>query len=223
VSLDLAHQASLIQQHASLDNFTSIKPMTFRSIPSYLSRRGLGVWVKLKLRSDSLPLLSMLRRYCKQHNNEALDDICWLCSQAPESALHFAVNCSALSFERDELLLGLESDSTFTELDGASDLLATWRSGSSVQRFELILRSFEWRCDEPEGADKLRYEFEKSFSPSLIRFEAAALRFLARIWCRRAELIGGIPSLNMTASGITLSQLKEDGRCRSFAVVSLSS
>jgi len=41
---------------------------------------------------------------------------------------------------------------------------------------------------------------------------------LVCIWRRRATLLGGVPCLNMAGSALTISQLRDDGRCRSFAV-----
>jgi hypothetical protein len=133
-----------------------------------------------------------------------------------EDPLHFVIECAALAPERDSLTLSLQSDASFTALRGSSELLSTWCTGSPQQRLELILRSVESCCDELQGAEKLQYEFEQSLNPPRLRFEAHSLRFLSNIWRRRAELIGGVPSLNMTASKIVLSQLKEDGRSRSF-------
>ena len=57
-------------------------------------------------------------------------------------------------------------------------------------------------------------------SALLARFE---LPFLAKIWLRRAALLKGVPSLDIKGESIVLTQLREDGRCRFFAVGSSSS
>ena len=57
----------------------------------------------------------------------------------------------------------------------------------------------------------------------LARFEALSLPFLAKIWLRRAALLKGVPSLDIKGESIVLTQLREDGRCRFFAVGSSSS
>lgn len=56
----------------------------------------------------------------------------------------------------------------------------------------------------------------------LARFEALSLPFLAKIWLRRATLLKGVPSLDIKGESIVLTQLREDGRCRFFAVGSSS-
>ena len=55
----------------------------------------------------------------------------------------------------------------------------------------------------------------------LARFEALSLPFLANIWRRRASILNGVPSLDLKGESVVLSQLREDGRCRSFAVGSV--
>jgi hypothetical protein len=50
------------------------------------------------------------------------------------------------------------------------------------------------------------------------RLEHLSLPYLARIWRRRAELLGGCPVLDMKGERIIMSRLREDGRCRPFAV-----
>jgi hypothetical protein len=59
-------------------------------------------------------------------------------------------------------------------------------------------------------ADELKLELEKMTLP-----------YLVSIWRRRAEIMGGIPMLDLHGGKLVLSHLKEDGRCRSFAVGSV--
>ena len=54
------------------------------------------------------------------------------------------------------------------------------------------------------------------------RFEELSLPFLAQIWRKRAELLGGVPMLDMKGERIILSQLRDDGRCRLFATGTVS-
>jgi hypothetical protein len=53
--------------------------------------------------------------------------------------------------------------------------------------------------------------------------ESLSMPFLAQIWRRRAELLGGVPALDITATRIVLSQLKEDGRSHAFGSGATSS
>ncbi len=50
------------------------------------------------------------------------------------------------------------------------------------------------------------------------RFEDLSLPYLARIWRKRAELMGGrVPVLNVHGDKIVMARLRDDGRVRCFA------
>jgi hypothetical protein len=229
VKIDLAERKSLILSRPSLSLFSKIKPLNVQCAASYLDRQCLGSWVKLKLRSGSLPLGDFLLRHSKLDLPPS-QAFCRLCDLAVvEDSLHFVCDCPSLSGDRASLATALSTDSQFMSLahDGASDLLDCWRSGSSLTRLSLALGSVENVCSGLSKRKKrtvsvLDLPF-RCTSSLLARFEALCLPFLAKIWRHRASLLKGVPSLDIKGESIVLTQLREDGRCRFFAVGSTGS
>ena len=65
VRADLDERVAALRLKPHLAMFMSLKPASHPASPSYLVKHGLGQWVKLRLRSSSLQLLSMLGRYIR--------------------------------------------------------------------------------------------------------------------------------------------------------------
>jgi hypothetical protein len=215
-----------ILDRGSLQLYSNIKPLDARVVASYLTRRGLGTWLKLKLRTDSLPLLESLGRHCKPPLSLS-DTRCRLCeSGAAENVSHFLSECDALSAEREEFLQGLLADESLMDCPDARSLLRTWRSGSSTDRVCLILSSHELPRDriqrDPRGDAEANVDAVWHFFPSEIPLltrlsEPHVSSYLVRIWRKRAALLGGVPALDVRASSLVTTHLLEDGRCRVFA------
>jgi len=228
IKFDLARRKAAILSRPSLSPFVQVKPLDVQCVPSYLDRRGLGSWVKLKLRTNSLPLGDFLRRHSKL-DLDLSQSFCKLCSlSVVESPMHFVGECSALLPERDRLSSALASDVSFMSLQGSSELLAVWQHGPVPTRLLLILSSVETvrRFGPAKGKSTSASVVSFPFACSdalLARFEALSLPFLDKIWRRRALLLKGVPSLDIKGESIVLTQLREDGRCRFFAVGSSSS
>jgi hypothetical protein len=232
IDLDLAERKQAILARPSLSLFAELKPLDVSCVPSYLDRRGLGSWVKLKLRTSSLPLGDFLVRHCVV-SLAASDVCCRLCSSSDvESPLHFVCVCPRLAPERDALVSSLVADSVFSSLDGAHDILQLLNSGSPYDRLLLMLASVESVTTSTASTTARSSGTRRTVSvvalpfvcPTalLARFEALSLPFLASIWRRRAAILKGVPSLNLKGDSVVLSQLRDDGRCRSFAVGSVS-
>jgi hypothetical protein len=62
VKLDLKERKERLEQKVSATNYRVVKPLNRLSRSAYLYGRGLGVWLKLRLRVDNLPLLHVLAR-----------------------------------------------------------------------------------------------------------------------------------------------------------------
>jgi len=235
VAFDLATRKAAIESRPSLSVFTHIKPLEQRVVPDYLSQKGLGAWLKIKLRTGSLPLKEMLGRHCKPPLvSEQVT--CALCESGEvEDVPHFLCSCAALAPERESFLTSLSQDRLFTAGAAARATLAVLRGGSPPERVVLLLSSHE----RPHGADfgtdpqpepghangsrtasasHALTSTRDLGDPSQRRFESLTLRFLITIWRRRASLLGGVPALDVHASKLVLAQLAEDGRCRAFAV-----
>ena len=218
VRADTARRQEVLLSRPSLSVFCSLKPLSFRSVPRYLSLHGLGPWLKLRLRTNSLPLLDMLSRYAKD-DLPLNASICRLCSSdAVEDVIHFLAVCPALQPERAAFTLKLRGDEEFWSLPEAASFFDRWRDGDASQRSRMLLCSIEVPCDPWEIAVWKRDRWARLQDDLISRFESLSLSFLVCIWRRRATLLGGVPCLNMAGSALTISQLRDDGRCRSFAV-----
>jgi hypothetical protein len=245
VSSDVAARKVAIEARPSLFRFSCIKPLERRTTPSYLARRGLGMWLKLKMRANSLPLLGTLARHCRRPLSPESSH-CRLCGGgAVEDVPHFLLVCSAFSDDRRKFGDAVLRDPKLSEMAGAWSVRATWSSGSLTDRVNLLLSSHEQPCDdgadtdhEPRHTRDPRVRGRRlaaaigtftasgsgtgsaSASGSALtrHLESLFLRFAVSIWRKRAALLGGVPSLDVHGSKLVLSHLLDDGRCRSFAV-----
>ena len=233
--MDHEERKLAVLSRPSLQLLTQLKPLDVPRIASYLSRRGLGTWVKLCLRSGSLPLLSMLAR----HSKKPLDASCKICrSGEAESVLHFVCTCSALASERLELLHSAEADAELAAMPGSTALLRTLRGGSPHDRLLLLLRSVEFPVsnrfarfgvgEDAKSSDALRVSGRrrptlKASERLTLHFEPLSMRFLVSIWRKRAELLGYVPLLSFAGDSLVRSHLRVDGRCRALAVGTASS
>jgi hypothetical protein len=62
VRMDLKERSERLAERASMGMYLKLKPQQRLTRSTYLYGRGLGVWVKLGLRANNLPLLSTIRR-----------------------------------------------------------------------------------------------------------------------------------------------------------------
>ena len=233
VIADLAARRSSIEARPSLFRFAVIKPLDRRVTPSYLACRGLGMWLKLQLRANSLPLLGTLARHCRPPL-PLESSHCRLCRNAlVEDVPHFLLVCSALSEERSEFGNAVLHDPKLSVVAGVSSVRATWCSGNVSARVNLLLSSHEQPCDEAADAEARLEQGSRGRRPAAgpcsvpvsgsastltCRFESLFLSYAVKIWRKRAVLLGGVPSLDVHGSKLVLSHLLNDGRCRSFAV-----
>jgi hypothetical protein len=215
VQLDHEERAMAVRSRPSLALFASLKPLDQPRRAAYIVRRGLASWVKLRLRTNSLPLLSMLAKHSK-HQLAAESTVCRMCSSGvEETVIHFVAECPALQREREALIDKASADEQLMAIAGATRLLCSIRSAPSQEWTQLILRSHEL---PPSKLKKAAPSVEQLTQ----RFEELSLPFLAQIWRKRAELLGGVPMLDMKGERIILSQLRDDGRCRLFATGTVS-
>jgi hypothetical protein len=205
---DLELRASQLRLKPNLTIYCSLKPLNARTFPSYLLRHGLGQWVKLRLRSSSLQLLSVLGRYVKPPLNPD-QMMCLMCGLAVEDPAHFLCQCPSLLSERLAFIETVRSDSGLAALPTAVvavDSLASWDPSLCVP---ILLRSCEDPCDSRRAA-----------SPSMLlaaALEPFIIKYLSAIWLRRASVLGYVPSISVQ-DRLSASVPLPDGRSRSFAV-----
>jgi len=207
---DLQVRAAALSSRPLLSIFCSLKPLDKRCFPSYLRRHGLGQWVKLRLRSASLQLLSFLGSHTRPPLSPAHLS-CRLCGVGLEDVNHFICICPSLSTERESFISALRNDAPLSLLPGFSplfDLLSLWAPLSCVP---LLLESVEDPCDKRPRNSSQRAVLISALEPHV-------LRFLSSIWLRRAGLLGRIPSIDVHGDRLSTTVLLHDGRCRSFAV-----
>jgi hypothetical protein len=102
VKLDLKERKERLEQKVSATNYRVVKPLNRLSRSAYLYGRGLGVWLKLRLRVDNLPLLDVLARTARPPMDEHCAS-CLLCGGEREDVRHLLLRCSALRLERTRL------------------------------------------------------------------------------------------------------------------------
>jgi len=223
IRLDVSARKEAILARPTLSYLAQLKSLEMRSSSHYLSLRGLGPWLKLRMRSNSLPLLEMLGRYVR-HGLPQGSSLCRMCDQgAVENLVHFVGECPALQAERHAFALKVRESESFMMLPGAMPFLDRWLDGDATTRTVMVLESVAVPCDPWEKKQWLSNRAERAHDDLITRFELLSMPFLINIWRRRALLLGGVPCLDITGSTLTMSHLREDGRCRSFAVgVSLS-
>jgi len=100
---DLADRKVRLTERESMERYLTIKPMDKPSRSAYLYGRGLGVWLKLRLRADNLPLMTVLARTSTPRMTTHCAR-CALCATgASEDVQHFLTECPALQPEREKL------------------------------------------------------------------------------------------------------------------------
>jgi hypothetical protein len=209
---DHARRMASLSTKPHLSLYMTLKPSDRPCVSHYLQLRGLGPYLKLRLRSNSLPLMDMLQRYCKVPLTDAECE-CRLCDAGErEDVTHFIAACPSLAPQRAALLERLVADEALGKIVGSATVIRTWRSGDARSKVILLLESFERPLKLPPKRVVTDTEL------LLVRVEALVLPYLVSIWHRRAQLLGGVPSLDIKGERIVLSQLRADGRCRSFAV-----
>ena len=208
---DLSSRFASLASKPHYSFFCSLKPPAIRSFPSYLRSHGLGQWVKLRLRSDSLQLLAVLGRYVSPPL-PASSLVCRLCNSGVEDAAHFLCRCSSLTAERSQLLVSLSSLSELSSLAVFSHYFLDLSSWSPSRSLPILLGSIEDPCESAS-----RRHRSSPLSLFLILAEPLILNFLASLWTRSAFLLGRVPSLSVHGDGLSTTILLPDGRCRSFS------
>jgi endonuclease/exonuclease/phosphatase family metal-dependent hydrolase len=246
VELDLKERHERMSARPSTEIFLKVKPHDRLMRAAYLYGRGLGVWLKFRLRSNTLPLLANLARYS---NPRMTDDCaeCLLCDSGKmEDAVHFLLRCPALEDQRSRLSTALhEAMSKHAEsVDPitaklARDTIRAMEGDSDDAKLRLLLGTREepvkQRChrshgkesESPEPTDagarregrKERAErrADRSRQPVLFDLDRVVQKYLIDAWQERAQLAGGVPMLDRKGVGLVLGQLQPDGRSRTFA------
>jgi hypothetical protein len=180
----------------------SLKPASHPAFPSYLVEHGLGQWVKLRLRSSSLHLLSMLGRYIRP---PLPDDqlFCRLCLDVEDTA-HFLCTCPCLQAARESLVIALRTDSELSHLAGCTALveeIAQWDPSRCVP---LRLESVE----DPIGSRAVL----SPHSALISLLEPHVLKFFADIWLARAASLGRVPSIGIHGNRLASTLLLQMAR-----------
>jgi hypothetical protein len=107
---DHARRMASLSTKPHLSLYMTLKPSDRPCVSHYLQLRGLGPYLKLRLRSNSLPLMDMLQRYCKVPLTDAECE-CRLCDAGErEDVTHFIAACPSLAPQRAALLERLVAD-----------------------------------------------------------------------------------------------------------------
>jgi hypothetical protein len=137
----------------------------------------LGLWVKRRLRTSCLPLLSTLGRWAKPVWHASLTT-CLMCGSEPEDAAHFILRCASLAQiveERDsQLELALSSS------DDGRVALSFIRTSPPTLMMDVLL-----------GFNPSKWPVDVIWS-----IHRVARNSLAAAWRRRSALCGGLPSLS---------------------------
>jgi hypothetical protein len=235
---EIAERRERLAGRDSMIHYLSIKPSGSLSRSSYLFGHGLGVWLKLRLRANNLPLLSVLARTSKPQMDDECAR-CILCGLEREDVAHFLLRCPALRGEKMGLIQQLQKgDSTApaaTVLLGEDDqaqlklLLGSReepvRKRKRKKQSRGSGRSARRRRDGSESEDDESGDEEEQSSiagdgvddTTLREMETITLGYFVQIWRRRAELLGGVPTLDHSGLKMVMGQLRSDGRCSSFA------
>jgi len=141
VKLDLKERKDRFEQKVSAANYRMVKPLNRLSRSAYLYGRGLGVWLKLRLRADNLPLLDVLARTARPPMNDHCAS-CLLCYGEREDVRHFLLRCSAL--QRDRVQLFGEVAETMAALRASKS------SASAASSARRIAAVFDEANEEPQ-------------------------------------------------------------------------
>ena len=210
-SADLADRVSILASKPHMAVYRSIKPLDKRTFSSYLLQHSLGQWVKLRLRSASLQLLSFLVTRIRPPLADS-ELACRLCGDGVEDVAHFLCTCVALVPERLALITSLSHDVQLQALPAARSFISLISRWQPSQCIPALLESCEDPCDAKLAISSPRSVMISAAEPHIPKF-------LAAIWLRRSEiLMGRIPSLGVHGDRLATSSLLFDGRARSFAV-----
>jgi hypothetical protein len=193
---------------------TALTPPVGKMAPYLLnSRNREGAWIRCRLRSDTLPLLPVLYRYCRPTRPEG-KAMCPLCMQEAESVVHFVSRCAAPKFceLRMELCRRLQQHIRTLDEDTTSGVKAIDQLVTAVLERSAVLAE-ETAVDNGLDAQWCELVLGRSCdATSGDHWDAAMLRalsspihnYLLLLWRARASLLGGVPTLNARYSGITM-------------------
>jgi len=245
VHMDLKKRGERLAERVSMDTYLELKPQKRLTRSTYLYGHGLGVWVKLGSRANNLPLLSTLARATDPPMSDHCAR-CVLCDAEAENVPHFLLRCSALSEEREKLREDLEeamatlvknhegasafAERVTREMADANEktrlhlLLATYEEPVKRMKKRMLgsngrKQAREMEDDDDSNDDENDYELHAELADSVGRraVDRVVRDYLARLWRKRAALIGGAPMLDRTGVKIVVGNLRPDGRGRTYA------
>jgi hypothetical protein len=245
VHMDLKKRGERLAERVSMDTYLELKPQKRLTRSTYLYGHGLGVWVKLGSRANNLPLLSTLARATDPPMSDHCAR-CVLCDAEAENVPHFLLRCSALSEEREKLREDLEeamatlvknhegatafAERVTREMADANEktrlhlLLATYEEPVKRMKKRKLgsngrKQAREMEDDDDSNDDENDYELHAELADSVGRraVDRVVRDYLARLWRKRAALIGGAPMLDRTGVKIVVGNLRPDGRGRTYA------
>lgn len=240
VELDLKERKERLEQKVSTTNYRVVKPLGRLSRSAYLYGRGLGVWLKLRLRVDNLPLLDVLARTARPPMSEHCAS-CLLCGGEREDVRHFLLRCSALQRERaqlsDEVAENMsalaESSPLAPARSSARRVAAVFAGADEESQLRLMLgcredavgrgrRAGSGSSSRPddEDADEAAQRWpaggRRLHREVLRQLDRLVQRYFTRVWLRRAELLGSVPMLDRRGCALAMGSLRPDGRCSFF-------
>ena len=143
------------------------------------SRNPVGLWVKRRLRTGTLPLLSIVSGWWESRSLEWSDEakLCPLCFLEEDSAVHFVTGCRWLRTEREEMLIRLSRLPNWKN----TEILTLHRCHMDAGwLFKLLLG----------GRKENGQEWSRA---STLAIHAVSRDYLARCWKRRTRALGGVP------------------------------
>ena len=219
---DVADRKERLATRESMVRYLTIKPMIKPSRSAYLYGRGLGVWLKLRLRADNLPLLSVLARTSRPRMSDHCAR-CALCdSGASENVAHFLTGCASFQLERDQLRgeLHRAMQPLLAGCNLARLVADTARNTDDQALLRLLLDSHEEpTTDSGEERRQKRLAVAREETEVKRKVDRVARDYFVRIWHKRAALLGGVPALDSRGYKMVLGALRPDGRCASFVDV----
>jgi len=216
---DLANRKVRLTERESMERYLTIKPMDKPSRSAYLYGRGLGVWLKLRLRADNLPLMTVLARTSTPRMTTHCAR-CALCATgASEDVQHFLTECPALQPEREKLWADMvQAVRPSTEESMLARRMCGVAEGSdNTAKLGILLDSHEEPTTSSEEERRHRRAALAQVDTIAKReVDRVARAYFVRVWHRRAELLGGVPSLDNRGYKMVLGVLRPDGRCASW-------
>ena len=216
---DVADRRARLAQHVSMEQYLKIKPMIKPSRSAYVYGRGLGVWLKLRLRADNLPLLTVLSRTSRPRMTTRCAR-CALCATgALEDVSHFLVGCPALQVERGRLWTDIVNAMRplTDECALAQQVCVVVEGSDDVAKLGLLLDTHEEPTTSSEEERREKKAAAARAGTSVRReVDRIAREYFVRVWRKRAQLLGGVPSLDNRGYKMVLGALRPDGRCASW-------